>query len=117
VRLVLLASLLIGSVTWVYFYRVFPLLYGEQQVPGLAGPVGVACDHADVTHIQAQSARDAWLSLGYVHAQERRWQMEFNLRVMHGDLCEVFGLAALDTDKLLRTLGIAQVWLRRADGS
>ena len=43
--------------------------------------------------IQAQSARDAWFSLGYVHAQERGWQLEFNRRVMHGELSEVLGPA------------------------
>jgi len=107
-RLVLLALLLIVAAAGVYVYRAFPLLDGELQVAGLAGPVRVARDDADVTHIQAQSARDAWFALGYVHAQERGWQMEFNRRVMHGELSEVFGPATLDTDKLLRTLGIVQ---------
>lgn len=109
-------ALLIGAAASVYSYRAFPLLDGEQQVPGLVGPVQVARDHADVTHIQAQSARDAWFSLGYVHAQERGWQREFNRRVMHGELSEVFGPATLSTDKLMRTLGITQAAERQWQG-
>lgn len=70
-RLLLLVLLLIGAEAGVYLYRAFPVLDGELWVPGLVDPVRVARDHADVTHIQAQSPRDAWFSLGYVHAQER----------------------------------------------
>jgi penicillin G amidase len=114
--LLLLVALLISASAGVYLYRVFPLLDGEQQVPGLAGPVRAARDTADVTHIQAQTPRDAWFSLGFVHAQERGWQMEFNRRVMHGELSEVFGPATLDTDKLMRTLGIVQAADRQWQG-
>ena len=67
-RLVLLVALLIGAAAGVYHFRAFSLLDGKQQVRGLVGPVQVARDHADVTHIQAQSARDAWFALGYIHA-------------------------------------------------
>jgi len=56
----------------------------------------------------SESPRDAWLALGYVHAQERGWQLEFNRRVMRGELSEVLGEATLDTDKLMRTLGIME---------
>ncbi|MFC6280949.1 MULTISPECIES: penicillin acylase family protein [Polaromonas] len=94
------------GVAGVYVYRAFPALDGELQAAGLAAPVTVARDGSDLTHIKAQSPHDAWFSLGYVHAQERGWQLEFNRRVMHGELSEAFGPATLDTDKLLRTLGI-----------
>lgn len=105
----LLVLLLIATtVAGFYIYRTFPTLDGELQAAGLRGPVSVARDTADVTHIKAQSPHDAWFALGYVHAQERGWQLEFNRRVMHGELSEVFGPATLDTDKLLRTLGVVQ---------
>ncbi len=91
-----------------YIYRAFPALDGELQAIGLGSPVTVARDSADLTHIKAQSPHDVWFSLGYVHAQERGWQLEFNRRLMHGELSEAFGPATLDTDKLLRTLGIMQ---------
>jgi penicillin amidase len=63
-------------------------------------------DAADVTHIQAHSAQDAWFAMGFVHAQERTWQLEFNRRLLRGELSEVLGPATLETDKLMRTLGL-----------
>lgn len=105
---VLLLVLLLASAIGMYVYRSFPALDGELKVGGLSAAVSVARDDADVTHIKAQSPRDAWMALGYVHAQERGWQLEFNRRVMHGELSEVLGEATLDTDKLMRTLGIME---------
>ncbi|MCZ8257274.1 MAG: penicillin acylase family protein [Polaromonas sp.] len=104
----LVLVLLAAAAAAIYVYRAFPALDGELKVGGLLAPVAVARDAADVTHIKAQSPRDAWFALGYVHAQERGWQLEFNRRVMHGELSEAFGPATLETDKLLRTLGIAR---------
>ena len=100
--------ILLASGLALYVNRSFPALDGELKASGLKQPVTIARDAADVTHIKAQSAADAWFAVGYVHAQERGWQLEFNRRVMHGELSEAFGAATLDTDKLLRTLGIMQ---------
>ncbi len=91
-----------------YVWRSFPSLDGEMRAPGLAAPVLVRRDASDITHIQAQSLTDAYFAMGWVHAQERGWQLEFNRRLMHGELSEVLGAATLDTDKLIRTLGIMQ---------
>jgi len=112
-RLLMVALVLLLAATGVYVYRAFPDLDGELRVSGLRSRVTVARDHADVTHIRAQSPRDAWFSLGYVHAQERGWQLEFNRRLMRGELSEVFGPSTLDTDKLMRTLGIARAAARQ----
>lgn len=92
----------------VYAWRSFPQVDGTLHVPGLNSPVTVRRDDADVTHIEATRADDAWMAMGYVHAQERGWQLEMNRRLMRGRLSEVFGPATLDTDLLMRTLGIAQ---------
>jgi penicillin G amidase len=110
---VLLLLVLAAAAAGIYIYRAFPVLDGSLQVRGLGAAVSIARDTADVTHIQAQSPHDAWFSLGYVHAQERGWQMEFNRRVMHGELSEILGEATLETDKLLRTLGIARAAQRQ----
>ena len=98
--------LVLAAAAGIYAWRTFPQLDGELKTPGLAASVTVQRDGADVTHIKAGSARDAWFALGYVHAQERGWQLEFNRRVMHGELSQVLGPATLETDKLLRTLGV-----------
>lgn len=90
----------------IYVARSFPTLDGEIKAPGLAAPVQVRRDASDVTHIEAQSMADAYFALGWVHAQERGWQLEFNRRVMHGRLSELFGAATLDTDRTLRKLGV-----------
>ncbi|MBI5275403.1 MAG: penicillin acylase family protein [Burkholderiales bacterium] len=92
----------------IYGWRSFPALDGEIKAPGLKAAVQVRRDASDVTHIEAQSVADAYFALGYVHAQERSWQLEFNRRVMHGRLSEVFGTATLETDRTLRKLGIVR---------
>ncbi|MCI4439967.1 penicillin acylase family protein [Tibeticola sp.] len=90
----------------VWVQRSLPLLDGRAPLHGLQAPVEVWRDASDVTHIEARSAPDAWRALGWVHAQERGWQLEFNRRVMHGELSEILGEATLPTDRLLRGLGI-----------
>ncbi|WP_010104830.1 penicillin acylase family protein [Verminephrobacter aporrectodeae] len=100
------AILLAGSAVAVYVQRSFAVLDGRLAVVGLRQAVQVQRDDADVTHIRAQTPQDAWFAMGYVHAQERSWQLEFNRRVMHGELSEVFGGATLETDKLMRALDI-----------
>ena len=106
---VLLALLMVVAAAGaIYVHQSFAVLDGELKAVGLKAPVSVARDPADVTHIKAQSTHDAWFAIGYVHAQERGWQLEFNRRVMRGELSEAFGAATLETDKLLRALGIMQ---------
>jgi penicillin amidase len=98
--------LLTGAGVALYVQRALPVLDGQIAVGGLREGVRVQRDAADVTHIQAHSAQDAWFAMGFVHAQERTWQLEFNRRVMRGELSEVFGPATLETDKLMRALDI-----------
>jgi penicillin G amidase len=104
--LAVVAVLLVGAVLAVQMLRSLPQLNGQLQLPGLTEPVSIGRDASDVTHIQAASPLDAWRAMGFVHAQERGWQLEFNRRVMHGELSEILGSATLGTDKLMRTLGI-----------
>ncbi len=109
-------ALLASAAAGIYIYRTFPAMNGKLRATGLQAPVAVSRDAADVTHIKAQAPRDAWFAIGYVHAQERGWQLEFNRRVMHGELSEAFGPATLETDKLLRALGIVQAAERQWQG-
>lgn len=105
----LLAALLLAVVALaVYGWRSFPQRSGSLHIAGLQQPVLVERDAADLTHIRARTQHDAFLAMGYVHAQERGWQLAFNRRLMHGRLSEILGPATLETDKLLRTLGIAR---------
>ncbi|MBV1732294.1 MAG: penicillin acylase family protein, partial [Hydrogenophaga sp.] len=90
--LALLLLLLVIAVA-IYAQRSLPQTGGELGVKGLRASVQVQRDASDVTHIQASDPRDAWMAMGYVHAQERGWQMEFNRRIMRGTLSEAFGPA------------------------
>ena len=54
---------------------------------------------------------DALYGLGYVHAQDRLWQMEFQRRIGHGRLSEIFGAATIPQDRFLRTVGFGRAAL------
>ena len=96
---VLALSIYLGQVTE-------PQVSGKLSVQGLSGPVSVTRDRWGVPHIVAEAAdADAVFALGFVHAQDRLWQMEFQRRVAQGRLSEVLGEAALPQDKFLRTWG------------
>ncbi len=112
----LMALLAAGGVVNVAALRSLPQLDGELHLKGLGASVQVSRDAADVTHIDAASALDTWRALGFIHAQERGWQLEFNRRLMRGELSEILGAATLDTDKLMRTLGILQAAREQING-
>ena len=108
IGLVLGAGLLlaVGLVAWLARASL-PQLTGELDLPGLSGPVTVSRDAHGIPLIEAGSAADAHLALGFVHGQDRLWQMEFDRLAGQGRLAEILGEAALPSDRLLRTLGIA----------
>lgn len=83
-----------------------PQIDGERAAYGLDAPVEVVRDRNGVPHVLAQSEEDALFALGFVHAQDRLWQMEMNRRIGAGRLAEVLGAPALGTDRLLRVLGL-----------
>jgi penicillin amidase len=87
-------------------WRTLPQTSGERPVPGIANRVEIWRDRHGVPHIFADSLPDAWFALGYVHAQDRMWQMEFTRRLGAGRLAEVVGRSALDADRFFRTLGL-----------
>ena len=104
-----------GAAAWLYLQKSLPMLDGEIQAKGLGAPVEVARDAEGVPHIFAASERDAWFALGFAHAQDRLWQMEFQRRVAHGRLSEFLGERAYDTDRLMRTLGLGYLAGRIAE--
>jgi penicillin amidase len=103
--LLLLAAFLVLGVLW-YRQASLPQVEGQAQAPGLRQAVDVVRDKEGIPHIFAANARDAWFSLGYVHAQDRLWQMEINRRIAAGRMAEILGPKALPTDRFLRTLGV-----------
>src|SRR5450631_421250 len=97
------------AAAWLWMRQSLPTIDGEAQAKGLAAPVEVVRDAEGVPHIFAKSESDGWFAMGYVHAQDRLWQMEFQRRVAQGRLSEFLGERSYDVDRLMRTLGIARL--------
>lgn len=87
----------------------FPQTDGEIRLDGLDGQVEVYRDQAGIPHIYASTEHDLFFAEGYVHAQDRFWQMDFQRHVGAGRLSEMLGSATLDTDTFLRTVGWERV--------
>ncbi|MFL5381622.1 MAG: penicillin acylase family protein [Longimicrobiaceae bacterium] len=77
-------------------------------LPGLSAEAEVWRDSLGVPHVWARDEADLFRAVGYVHAQDRLWQMELFRRVAEGRMAEVLGPRLLDTDRFLRTLGMGR---------
>ena len=97
----------VGALAWVTG-RALPQTSGTLTVPGLERPVTVVRDVAGIAHIRAETVHDLFMAQGFVHAQERMWQMEVWRHISAGRLAEMFGESQLDTDRFIRTLGWRQ---------
>ncbi len=86
-----------------------PRTEGTLQIAALKAPVEVLRDSDGIVTIRAQSETDAAVALGYVHAQDRLWQMDFTRRSGAGRLSEVVGPATRRLDRFMRTLGLYSV--------
>jgi penicillin G amidase len=102
--LILLALIALGLLLFVR--RPLPKTKGTVHLPGLKGEVEVIRDRWGVPHIYATSEEDLFFAKGYVHAQDRLWQMEFQRRLAAGRLSEVIGEATLEFDRIFRILGL-----------
>ncbi|MHC8405225.1 penicillin acylase family protein [Pseudomonas sp. TMB3-21] len=115
--LALLIVVLAAGVGW-YVYSKQPTRQGMVELQHLQGSVTVRYDERGVPHIRAENEPDMYRALGYVHAQDRLFQMEILRRLARGELAEVLGPKLLDTDKLMRSLRIrerAETYLANLD--
>lgn len=85
-----------------------PQTSGTLRLDGLIAAVDIVRDRNGVPHIFAEADADAWFALGFVHAQDRLYQMEMTRRAGRGRLAEVVGPSMVDNDRYLRTLGLVQ---------
>ncbi len=90
----------------IFIQTLRPDYKGKKQLKGISESVSVYFDTYGIPHIYASNELDAIRSLGYVHAQDRLWQMELLRRIGTGGLSEVFGKDMLETDKFFLSLGI-----------
>jgi penicillin G amidase len=91
--------------------RGFPDVDGERTLPSLDGPVEVLRDEHGIPTIVATTANDLVRAQGFVHAQDRFWEMDVRRHVTAGRVAELFGESQVDTDRFVRTLG----WRRIAE--
>jgi penicillin amidase len=103
--LLTLLVLLLGLLLW-YRQASLPIYEGTLRVAGLAAPVRIERDAHGIPLITGAAEADVLFGLGFAHAQDRLWQLDFNRRIAQGRLAELVGPAGLDTDRFLRTLGI-----------
>ncbi len=105
--LALLIVVLLAGAGW-YVYSKQPTRQGQVELRNLQGSVTVRYDERGVPHIRAENETDLYRALGYVHAQDRLFQMEAMRRLARGEMAEVLGPKLLDTDKLFRSLRIRE---------
>jgi penicillin G amidase len=102
----LMLLLLAGTGTWLWLRTALPQTDGQVVLAALETRVTVTRDRHGIPRIEAENDRDAYFALGYVHAQDRLWQMDFQRRFGAGRLAEVTGPATLSLDRYMRFLGL-----------
>ncbi|RXZ44729.1 penicillin acylase family protein, partial [Agromyces binzhouensis] len=96
---------------WWTVHRSFPVESGRISVAGLDGSVTVYRDDAGIPQLVAETDHDLLFAQGYVHAQDRFWEMDFRRHVTAGRVAELFGESQVATDAFIRTLdwrGVAE---------
>ena len=106
---VVLGIVAVLAVTWVR--RPFPVTDGELTLPGLQGKVQVVRGDHGIPQIYADTADDLFRAEGFVHAQDRFFEMDLRRHITSGRLSELVGKGGLETDRVIRTLG----WRRVAE--
>ncbi|MCX6134647.1 MAG: penicillin acylase family protein [Ignavibacteriales bacterium] len=97
------------SLTVFFYYLItksYPATSGTENVVGIQAEVQVYRDDYGVPHVYANSEHDAYYAVGYIHAQDRLWQMELIRRAGEGRLAEILGEPALKIDRMFRMLGL-----------
>lgn len=109
VRFVVLLLVPVAAAIWFTMSALKDGLPADQLVlykPGMRAPATIMRDLHGVAHIEARSDADAFFGIGYVHAQDRLWQLELQRRLAQGRLSEVFGKESVPQDTWFRTLGL-----------
>lgn len=103
----LLVPLMLGA--WLFYVQLrdgLPPQHEKLLTNGLSAPVSIVRDIHGVPHIDASTDADVFFAIGYVHAEDRLWQLELQRRMVHGELSAVFGKGSLADDIWFRTLDL-----------
>ena len=107
IAVIIVTLLLAGAAAYgVYLVRdSFPQTSGTIEVDGLQADVSVLRNERGIPSIYADSLEDLFFAQGFVHAQDRFWEMDVRRHITAGRLSEMFGASQVTTDSFLRTLG------------
>ncbi len=108
---VLVLAVVAAGLGWWTVHRSFPTTNGAIEAAGLTAEVTVHRDDAGIPQLYAETDHDLFFAQGYVHAQDRFWEMDFRRHVTAGRLAELFGESQVGTDAFIRTLdwrGVAE---------
>lgn len=106
--ILVLVLVVVAAIGFYFKYSLTPTYTGSQSIPGLQEEVSIYYTDHGIPHIYASNEHDGYLALGYVHAQDRLWQMDLLRHVGGGRLSELFGSDLLASDRFLRTVGISE---------
>jgi penicillin G amidase len=108
--IILIAIALVAAVSVFYwvFYRALPQTSGAIET-GVSQPVEVDRDRLGVPHIKARTLDDAWFVQGYTAAEDRMFQMDGLRRLAAGELSEIIGVAALQSDRESRRMRMRRI--------
>ncbi len=109
VSILVVLAILVSVFGVIIVRQSFPQVSGEIKLADLDGLVDIYRDNMGIPQIYAASLHDLFMSQGYVHAQDRFWQMDFWRHIGSGRISEMFGETQVETDTFLRTLGWRQV--------
>ena len=113
--LIAVATLVAGAVA-IYAWRSLPTDNAQHVIKAPLGETAITLDTDGIPTIEAKSERDLSFAVGFMHARDRLWQLEMNRRIGRGELAEILGPKALETDKFLRTLGVHRAAKAQFDG-
>ncbi len=105
-KVILIIVVVIALGLWYFVNSLKPQYSGNLKLKGLNNKVEVYYDTYGIPHIYAQNQHDAYMAFGYVHAQDRLWQMEVIRRIAPGRLSELFGKDLIKNDKFFKGLSI-----------
>ncbi|KZN66277.1 penicillin acylase family protein [Pseudoalteromonas luteoviolacea] len=105
---VIMPIILTIGIGYFYLSQSLPQKQGVIRLEGLTAPVKVVRDEHAIPHITAETDHDAFFSLGYLHAQDRLWQMNYKRRVAQGRLSEILGIDSLGADQSIRAFGLVR---------
>lgn len=109
ILLIILVLIVVAAISlFAYIFHLKPRYEGKIELKNLQKETSVYFDDFGIPHIYADSEKDAMTALGYVHAQDRLWQMELLRRIAPGRLSEIFGTVALKNDMFFSGIGIEE---------